>query len=433
MMHPTRFAPRPAWILIGMIGIYFFAFFQRVAVPGTLFEALQRDFAASAGAVAGLSAVYLYLYGGMQVVAGLLADRMGAAREILIGGLLLAAGSLLFPLAVSMPWLYAARALIGVGASLVYICLIKVAADLFAPRRFAMLVGLVLFLGYAGGLAGTYPFERLTALVGWRRALLGVGAATAAAVLVSAVLLQAARMLRAPEGVPAGLMLGAVLRNRACWPNLGMAPLQFPVYFVIQMTIGIKFLRDVCGISSAAAAGVSFLMMLTTMCAALVGGVVLRACGYRHVPIMRASLACTTAGVALLGMGIVRQWGAAWFLAAFLILALASLSSAAGTSLIKNLNDPRAMGTAIGLVNGGVYLGVAVMANVAGLILDHFQPQAVIVAGVLRYPKAAYLGVVWMCLAACALAWGCALRLQEAVTQRPGLPAPSAGAPPPAT
>ena len=48
-------------ILIGMSAVYFFAYFQRVAVPGTIFTELQTEFHTSAGTVAWLAAVYLYL------------------------------------------------------------------------------------------------------------------------------------------------------------------------------------------------------------------------------------------------------------------------------------------------------------------------------------------------------------------------------------
>ncbi len=419
-MNAPRSAPLPAvWILLGMTGIYGFGFFQRVAVPGAIFDALQRDFAASAAAIAGLSAVYLYLYGGLQLVAGVLADRVGAAREVLLGGILLTAGSLLFPWAATMPWLYAARALVGIGASLLYISLLKVLADLFAPRRFALLVGVVIFLGYAGGLAGTYPFERLAAFCGWRRALLGAGLGCALTVAGTGLLLKRAGLLRAPPGVASSVMLGTVLRNRACWPNLAIAPLHFPVYFVVQSTIGIKLLRDVCGLASATAAGVTFLMMLTTMVAALAGGWVLRGCGYRHVPVIRGTIGCTTAGMLLLAGGLHLQRGPGWFLAAYLLLALASLGSSAGASLMKALNDPRAVGTALGLGNGIAYLGVALLANAAGMILDHYRGQALGVGDAWRYPVAAYQAIAWMCLACCGMALALSLLLREAPPERP--------------
>lgn len=80
---------------------------------------MQAEFRASASAVAGLGALFLYIYGGMQLFAGMMSDRFGVMRVLLAGGLLLTAGALVFPLAPSLVWLYAARALVALGASLI--------------------------------------------------------------------------------------------------------------------------------------------------------------------------------------------------------------------------------------------------------------------------------------------------------------------------
>ena len=58
-----------------MGSIYFFSYFQRVGVPGTIFNELQSSFAATAAAVTALSSIYLYIYAGAQLIVGMLADR----------------------------------------------------------------------------------------------------------------------------------------------------------------------------------------------------------------------------------------------------------------------------------------------------------------------------------------------------------------------
>ncbi len=75
-----------------MCAIYFFAYFQRVSIPGAIFNEIQSSLAISAGAVAAFSALYMYIYGGMQFIAGAMNDRFGAVRVILLGGILLAVG-----------------------------------------------------------------------------------------------------------------------------------------------------------------------------------------------------------------------------------------------------------------------------------------------------------------------------------------------------
>jgi MFS family permease len=81
-----------------MISIYFFSYFQRISVPGSNFNEIQSDFAASASIIAMLGAIGFYLYASMQLFTGIMADRFGAGRILLIGGTIMALGSILFPL-----------------------------------------------------------------------------------------------------------------------------------------------------------------------------------------------------------------------------------------------------------------------------------------------------------------------------------------------
>lgn len=94
-------------IFLSINAVYFFAYFQRIAVPGTIFNELQTSFLLSASAVATLGTLYLYIYGGMQFFAGIMADRLGAGRVLITGGALLSAGSILFPLSHSLTYHFA--------------------------------------------------------------------------------------------------------------------------------------------------------------------------------------------------------------------------------------------------------------------------------------------------------------------------------------
>src|SRR5512137_2690800 len=108
-----------------MASVYFFAYFQRVAVPGTIFNELQADLKLSAATVASLGSMFTWIYGGMQIFVGMLADRFGGIRTLLAGGLAMATGALLFPLAPSTVPLFAARAVTGLGASFIYLSILK--------------------------------------------------------------------------------------------------------------------------------------------------------------------------------------------------------------------------------------------------------------------------------------------------------------------
>ena len=183
--HNNTFRAGPALVFLAAINaVYFCSYFQRVGIPGTIFNQLQTEFQASASGVAMLGAIFLYIYGFMQLPAGLLADRFGAIRVFSAGGLILNLGAFLFPLVPNLILLYAARALVGLGASLIFASIVKTLVSIFPQRMFAVLLGISLSVGYSGGLAGTLPFEWGASRWGWRTFLLGVAIAGTLALTV---------------------------------------------------------------------------------------------------------------------------------------------------------------------------------------------------------------------------------------------------------
>jgi MFS family permease len=389
---------REVLVLACASAIYFFAYFQRVAIPGTIFDELQSTFGVSASDIANLAAIYLYLYGGLQLFAGMLNDRIGALRVLLLGGLLLSLGSVAFALAPTLPGLYAARALVGIGASLIYLSLVKALDTLFHASYFPQLLSLVMVCGSAGGLAGTWPFERLVSLWDWRPVLLGAGLLCMLAWVGTAL---AGRGLRTAGGEVTSVWatFRGVIGNRRMWPMLVAHPLNFAVYFLLQATLGKKFLLDYAGLSSATAAGFTFLMMLLSIAAILVGGVLPRALHERRKPILLGAISCTLLGTLVLVLGVVWHWGGDWLLAGYLLLALSNLASPIANVLVREHNPSGVIGTAVGLINGACYVGVALLTSAAGLLLDHYRAAAVVTADAVRYPAEAYLTIFLLCLA----------------------------------
>ena len=103
-------------ILLGTV-FYFFANFQRIAIPGAIFDNLQRELKVSAPYITAFGAIYMYLYAFNQLVIGILVDRFGGFRVILSGGIILALGAFLFPFSDNLTLMYFSRALVGLGSS----------------------------------------------------------------------------------------------------------------------------------------------------------------------------------------------------------------------------------------------------------------------------------------------------------------------------
>ena len=399
-------------ILLCASGLYFMSFFQRVAVPGTIFDEVQSAFSLSASGVAALGAVYLYLYSGLQPLAGILSDAWGPGRTLLASGLFLSLGALAFPCATSVALLYLTRALVGMGAALVYVSMTKELDELFGERVFPLVLAVGLVLGYAGGLFGTYPFERLVAAQGWRQALFEVGLAGALLWIVAVLLLgRCGRLERRPAG-RLGVWVKTVLKNPDFLALTLSGSINFAIGFLLQATLGKKFLQDVCGVPSAEAAAFTFTMMLVCMTGVFCNGVVARHT-HRRRPfvVLAACLTLTTSLLLLAGTHFGLSRG--FFLACYALLGLAYSFAVIYGTAAKELNPREAAGTSIGLMNTGVYLTVAVVTSLAGAILDAYSTQAVRTATAVVYPREAYRAVFVLCVVLAVISCASALRLRE--------------------
>lgn len=167
-----------AWLAWGMgAPLYLIGYFHRVA-PAVMTAELMRDFAIGAAALGNLSAFYFYSYVLMQIPTGILADRWGPRRLLTAGALVAGGGGLVFSLAPTLGWAYLGRFLIGGSVAVAWIGLLKVAANWFPARFFAMVTGVGLACGILGAVGAGPPLRLLMDHVSWRPTMLVVATAT---------------------------------------------------------------------------------------------------------------------------------------------------------------------------------------------------------------------------------------------------------------
>ena len=380
-------------VFVAMMALYFFSYFQRVGVPGTIFNELQIEVGMSAVSIAMLGSMFTWIYGGMQIVVGFAADRYGGARAFLAGGALLVAGSFWFPLADAPAAMFAARALTGLGASFMYLSLVKEIARIFGDARFTHWVGVLIGIGYAGGLTGTLPFERLSTTYGWRPTLIAVAGVMAVAYIAALLLLH--RFGPAQNaGIPVRLsLLGEVLRDRRCRPLMVTSAIAFPIMFVIQTVLGKKFLEDFGGLASASAATVIMAMAAANVVCVTLGGVLPQRLGGRRRPWIMLGASCVVAATACLLLGTWLRAPGWVFILGYLLLSGSALASPSNITTIKELSRPEAVAIAISLSNGLSYLGSGVIGQIGGVILASFRGEASETPSGIVYPHVAYLAL----------------------------------------
>jgi MFS transporter, OFA family, oxalate/formate antiporter len=192
MANDTTDRPRVfyGWFVVaGTFAITFIGFGNAYSF-GAFLPSLQHDFAASRGSVSLVFAIAGFLYFGLGVISGPLADRRGARRFAVIGMILIAIGLALASMARSLIEVYAAYSLgVGLGIGCAYVPAVAAVQRWFVRRR-----------GFASGLAvsgigvGTLVAPPVVAILieflGWRGTYLVLGIFTLVAGVAFAFLIE---------------------------------------------------------------------------------------------------------------------------------------------------------------------------------------------------------------------------------------------------
>lgn len=158
-----------AWTAVAVA--YAIAFLQRVS-PQSVSLSFMHDFNTDAAGVAMLASSYFWGYTLMQIPAGLLVDRYGVKRVVLVSMIASSLGSAAFALAPNLLDVFAARLIIACGDALVFTALLKLVAQSFADERFGMMSGISQVSGYVGGVIATTPLAAAVSGFGWRACFL---------------------------------------------------------------------------------------------------------------------------------------------------------------------------------------------------------------------------------------------------------------------
>ncbi|GER17001.1 MFS transporter [Variovorax boronicumulans] len=209
MLEPSSASPPPhrffhGWLVVAGAFAVMFVGFGCAYTFSAFLDALQRDFGASRGEVSLVFSLAGFLYFGLGVFSGPLADRWGARRLAVAGMVLVGLGLVLAGQARSLTqifWAYGLGVGLGVGAS--YVPVLGAVQRWFVRQR-----------GFASGLAvsgigvGTLAMPPLASwlidTLGWRDAYLALGVLAAVVGVGMALLVENDPRARGlgPDGDP---------------------------------------------------------------------------------------------------------------------------------------------------------------------------------------------------------------------------------------
>jgi len=162
------------WIIFLIMSLLFMlTYFHRVSLA-ICASTIMVQFSISATSLGILSSLYFYPYGFSQFPIGMIVDKFGPKKVVIIASLISAVGVILFALSKNFISLCIGRFLIGLGSSGIFVPTIKFISVWFAKTMFAKLVGINNIAGSLGGFLATTPFAFMISIYGWRTAFLGI-------------------------------------------------------------------------------------------------------------------------------------------------------------------------------------------------------------------------------------------------------------------
>jgi sugar phosphate permease len=378
--------PRPAayrWLVFALLSLaYLLVYFHRTS-PAVVAKDIMHDLQAGEALLGVLASAYFYPYALMQIPAGLLSDSWGPRRTITVFFVLAGAASIFFGLANSVALATAARVLVGLGVSMLFVPTIKVLTRWFRLREFSFMMGLLMAVGGLGVLGAAGPLAFLSTALGWRGSFLVIGGITLALALAIWLLVR-----NSPEemGLPPaeatsagasatsaiGLMEGIklVVGEPRFWPVAVWFFCTSGMFFSFVGLWGGPFLQDVYGLTKPQAGGVLSMAAVGM----ILGSPALSWASDRLLGSRKKVLVGSAALVLLLVLPLA-FWPNVFNLAglyAWCLLFSVFTSSVVviGFTTTKELFPVSIAGTATGLVNLFPFLGGAVLQPVLGLILE---------------------------------------------------------------
>ncbi|MGM0903463.1 MAG: MFS transporter [Bacillota bacterium] len=163
------------WVVFGLVLFtYLFMSAQRTA-PGLITNEIMRDFQVTASTIGLLASIQFFVYTGLQIPMGILADRYGPNFFLIIGAILTGMGTIIYSLGTHEFVLFFARILTGIGDATIWVNMVLILGRWFNAKEFTRLIGVAAMTGSLGFLLATVPLSALIDFLGWRTAFFSSG------------------------------------------------------------------------------------------------------------------------------------------------------------------------------------------------------------------------------------------------------------------
>ncbi|MEU2629885.1 MFS transporter [Kitasatospora sp. NPDC007106] len=377
LVRPVPPGGRAAWAAWAVgASVYLLAVVHRTSLGVAGLDAAAR-FGIGASALSTFAILQVLVYAAMQIPVGLLVDRQGARRVLLLGVLLMSTGQLAFAFATSFGPALASRAVLGCGDAMTFISVLRIAAHWFPAARNPLIAQLTGLVGVGGNLVTTVVLARALHEQGWTATFAAIALAGAGIfALVGLVLREGpGHDRRTRRSTPAPTTsVGRQIRDAWAEPGtrLGLW-VHFTTAFpasAFGLLWGMPYLVEGQGMSRTAAGGMLTLLVVSNMAFALLFGRTVSRSPRSRMPLTLAVITATAlCWAAALGWPGGRP--PLWLLVVLItVMGSNGPASLVGLDYARSHNPAERLGTASGIANMGGFVGAVVTLLGIGVLLD---------------------------------------------------------------
>lgn len=380
-MARSRMQSLIAWSIWLVAAVFYsYEFFLRISPTVLVPELLLAFPNTTLAAIGSLSAWYYYAYGTMQIPVGVIFDRFGVKRPLVLAALVVALGCLQFGYAEAFWQAKLARALIGLGSALAFIGCLKIAADCFPGSQFPLIVGLTNTLGALGAIAGEGPLAHFVENVGWRQSLIDAAwFGLILTVLMWWVIKDCGKQTQKQSGDSLLAGLAAVIRCKISWRYAIYASLMVVPIAAFAELWGVPYLERAFALSKTQAASFSSVIFIGIAVGGPIIGWLSSRTQNRLTWLVVGNLGAIVSLAGLLYIplnelvGSNREWLFAILTCELFAFGFFTSSMLLAFSLNRSLHADNRAGVVVGFTNMLVIVGSAVFQPLVGALLDYRQ------------------------------------------------------------
>ncbi|AKN31879.1 MFS transporter [Clostridium carboxidivorans P7] len=394
------------WVVWTILAaVYIFVTFHRMSA-GVVKNDLQQAFSIGAAQFANIGSMYFYAYFIMQIPSGILADKLGPKRTVSMFSILAAIGSVVFGLAPNIGVAYVGRFLVGIGVSVVFICLIKIQSRWFYSRNFALMIGFAGLAANLGAILAQTPLVIAAQKFGWRNTFVFMGLAMVVFAALTMIFvkddpkdmgLPGMDELENRPAVSANIKvmpaLKSIITNKRTWViSLAYIGL-YTGYVVFLGTFGVSFLMQAYSLTKVKAANYVISAVIGSSVSGLIIGYLSDRFKNRKIPLV-LSTTLTLIGWIIL---IYTRMPLSLLTPFLFVFGFVMTGFTMCWTVGNEVNDRRLSGMATGVVNCVGFLGAAVIPVVMGNILDKYKNVPAV-----GYEKAYFVLIILMAVSTAA-------------------------------